>query len=108
MSAFTPQSLDGVLNAVTWTAIAPAANFDHVTISNLMGSATIRVRTVQGDASTEIVIQAGTERLLHQTPPRSNVQSSIYPITFRFPSGVTAFYLKADSGVGTGATLVWA
>lgn len=108
MPAFTPQSLDTVLNAVTWTAIVPPDNFDHVTVSNLMGAATLRVRTVATDATTELVIPAGTERVVIQSPPRLNTNPSAKQVNYRFPSGVVAFSMKADSGTGTGGSLVWA
>lgn len=107
MAAFQVQALDGVLNAVTWTAIAPTANWDHVTVSNLFGSAQVRVRSTSGDATTEIVIPVGTERVIVSAPPRVNTRQGTTQVNFRFASGVTAFAMKADSGTGTGASLVW-
>lgn len=104
---FAQQALDGVLNAVTWTSIAPPMGADHVVVSNLMGVATVRVRTASGDATTEIQIPAGSERALVVTPPRLNSKPGALQVNFRFLSGVVAFYMKADSGTGTGAALVW-
>lgn len=108
MPAFTPQTLDGVLNAVTWTPITPPAHFDQALVSNLNGAVGLKLRTVQGDATTEIAIAAGREQNIVVPPPRVNTQPGVTGTNYRFPSTTVAFYLKADSGTGTGAFLLWA
>lgn len=108
MPSFLPQSLSGVLNAATWTAIAPSGNWDHVVCSNLDGAAAVRIRTSSGDAGTEIIVPVGTERVIVSSPPRVNTTQGSKQVNYRFLDGVTVFYMKTDSGTGTGMSLVWA
>jgi hypothetical protein len=108
MPAFTPQALDGVINAAGWTAISAPGDFDHVVISNKNGAVGMKLRTAQGDVSTELPIAAGVEQPIAVPPPRVNTKPGAAGTNYRFRSGVVAFYLKADSGTGTGAFLLWA
>jgi hypothetical protein len=105
--AFMPQSLDGDINSAGWTSIAPTADWDHVLVSNLNGADVLRLRRVSGDATTEIAIAVGAQQPLVLNPPRENTYAGSSQVNWRFPAGVIAFYLKTDSGTGSGMSLIW-
>jgi hypothetical protein len=104
---FMPYALDGLVNSAGWTAIAPAVGWDSVVVSNLSGAAVLRLRRIAGDPSTEVVINTGFQQPLVLNAQRENTNPAAKQVSYRFPAGVVAFYLKTDSGTGTGMSLLW-
>ena len=98
---FRPVKLDGLLDPATFFAVVPAENWNNVVVSNLLGTAALRIRATSTDATTEIILNAGAEQAI-AVPYNSAEQ------THRFLANKTAFFLKPDSGTGTGVLVLWA
>jgi hypothetical protein len=100
VSAFAVTSLAGTLDPGTWTPVVSTADYDNANVSNLLGAAVLRVRTDPTDATTEIQVNVGAEQLIAGSLNRSERRA-------RFLNGVTAFYVKPDSGTGSGQKVIW-
>jgi hypothetical protein len=90
-----------VLDPASWTAVTPPFACDSVLISNLAGAAVLRLRTIATDPTTELTIDANTERMIAAPfTLRGSSDAS------RFRDGQVAFSLKPDAGTGP-AKVLW-